>query len=56
MKNFVAVKLGMKQPEQNETAKKNANGENRRERKLKTEIKGLRQWISRTSNELFRRK
>ena len=35
---------------------KDANGGNRRERKLKKEIKELCQWIVRTSNKLFRRK
>ena len=55
MGKAIAFKLGMKQTERNGTAKKDANGGNRRERKLK-EIKELRQWIARTSNKLFRRK
>ena len=52
----ITFKLVMKQPERNWAAKKDANEENRQERKLKKEIKELRQWIARTSNELFRRK
>ena len=46
----------MKQPQRNGTAKKDAKRGNRRERKLKKRKKELRQWIARTSNELFRRK
>ena len=46
----------MKQHERNGTVMKDPKGGNRRERILKKEIKELRQWIARTSNELFRRK
>ena len=56
MGKAIAFKLGVKQPESNTTKKKDANGGNRRERKLKKEIKELRQWIARTSNELYTRK
>ena len=56
MGKAIAFKLGMKQPKRNGAAKKDANGGNRRERKLKKEIKELRQWIASTSKELFRRK
>ena len=56
MGKAITFKLGMKQPERNGTAKKAANGGNRRERKLKKEIKELRQWIARTNSELLRRK
>ena len=56
MGKAIAFKLGMKQPERNGTAVKDANGGNRQERKLTKEINELRQWKIRTSNELFRRK
>ena len=46
----------MQQHERNGTAMKDPKGGNRRERILKKKIKELRQWIARTSNELFRRK
>ena len=46
----------MKQPEGNRAANKDANGKNRQGRKLKKEIRELRQWIAKTNNELFRRK
>ena len=55
MGKAIAFKLGMKQLKRNGTAKKRANRGNRRKQELK-EIKELRQWITRTSNELFRRK
>ena len=56
MGKAIAFKLGMKQPKRNVTAKKDANGGNRRELKLKKEINELYQWIARTSNKLFKRK
>ena len=43
MGKAIAFKSGIKQPKPNETAKKDANRGNRRERKLKKEIKELRQ-------------
>ena len=52
----IVFKLVMKQPERNRTAKKDVNGENSREQKLKREVKQPRQWIARTNNDLFRRK
>ena len=53
MGKAIAFKLGMKQAERNGTAMKDANRGNRQERKLKKEIKELRQWKTRASNELF---
>ena len=41
MGKAIAFKLGMKQPEQNGTAKKVGNGENRQEWKLGKEIEDL---------------
>ena len=52
MGNAVAKKMGIKKKEISHKAK----GGNRRERKLKDEIKGLRRKIAHISNELHRRK
>ena len=41
---------------QGDRKKKSANGGNRREQKLKKEIKKLRQIIAKTRNELYKRK
>ena len=41
---------------QGDRKKKSANGGNRRERKLKKEIKELRQIVAKTSNVLYRRR
>ena len=47
---------GVKPKERNENGARKAEGGNRRERKLKTEMKRLRQDIARAGNELHRRK
>ena len=53
----IASKLGVRvEKEQPGKKKGNAAGRNCRERKLKKEIKELRQKIAKTSNELYRRK
>jgi hypothetical protein len=56
MAKAIAYKLGVKQNERYENRTRKASGGNRRERKLKSEIKELRQDIARTSNELHRRR
>ena len=53
----IASQLGVRVDKELPGKKKgNAEGGNRRERKLKKEIKELRQKIAKTSNELYRRK
>ena len=47
---------GVKPKERNKNGARNAEGGNRRERKLRTEMKRLRQDIARAGNELHRRK
>ena len=54
MGKAVASTLGIKTKEKRQNIK--AKGGNRRERKTKCEMKELRQWIARISNELQRRK
>lgn len=56
MLKAITFKLGKKKLGQNGTAKKDTNRGNRREKKLKKEIKEWHQYITRTSNELSRRK
>ena len=57
MGRAIASKLGVRVDKEQPGKKKgNAEGGNRRERKLKKEIKELRQKIAKTSNELYRRK
>ena len=46
----------IKRKEGNENRPKKAEGGNRRERKLKTEMKELRQDVARAGNELLQRK
>ena len=48
--------MGVKPKEQNQRRSAKAEGGNRRERKLKAEMKSLRQDIARAGNELHRRK
>ena len=54
--NNNAYTLGVKPKEKNQRRAKNAEGGNRRERKLKAEMKRLRQDIARAGNELHKRK
>ena len=54
MGKAVAYTLGVKPKEKNQRRAKKAEGENRRERKLKAEMKRLRQDIARAGNELHR--
>ena len=56
MGKAVAYMLGVKPKEKNQRRAKKAEGGNRRERKLKAEMKRLRQDIARAGNELHRRK
>ena len=56
MGKAVAYTLGVKPKEKNQRRAKKAEGGNRRERKLKAEMKRLRQDIARAGNELHRRK
>ena len=56
MGKAVAYTLGMKPKEKNQRRAKKSEGGNRRERKLKAEMKKLRQDIARLGNELHRRK
>ena len=56
MGKAVAYTLGVKPKEKNQRRAKKAEGGNRRERKLKAEIKRLRQDIARAGNELHRQK
>ena len=56
MGRAVSFKLGVGQREQNGNRKQKPKEGNRRERKLKLEMKELRQGITRISNELNRRK
>ena len=56
MGKAVAYTLGVRLKEKNERRAKKAEGGNRRERKLKAEMKRLRQDIARVGNQLHRRK
>ena len=56
MGKAVAYSLGVVPKENNESRTKKAENGNRRERKLKVEMKKLRQNIARAGNELHRRK
>ena len=53
-KAVVLCMLGVKPKEKNQRRAKKAEGGNRRERKLKAEMKRLRQDIARVGNELHR--
>ena len=55
MGKAIEKKMGIEPNEEKYTSKRLQNG-NRRERTLKIEIKQLRQLITRTSNEIYRRK
>ena len=50
-----AIKSGIVQKQANYRRKNNPSNGNRKERKLKAEMKRLRQQIARTSNEIYRR-
>ena len=53
----IVFKLGqLVEGDQGDRKKKNANGGNRRECKLKKEIKELRQIVAKTSNKLYRKR
>ena len=53
MGRAIGFKFGkLVEGDQGDRKKKSANGGNRRERKLKKEIKELRQIVAKTSNEL----
>ena len=56
MGKAIGSHLGVKQRDNDSTGKRIADGGNRRERKLKKEMKELRQNIARASNEIHRRK
>ena len=56
MGKAVGCATGVKLKERNENGARKAEGGNRRERKLKTEMKRLRQDIAKAGNELYRRK
>ena len=57
MGRAIGFKLGkLVEGDQGDKKKKNGNAGNRRERKLKTEIKELRQIVAKTKNELYRKK
>ena len=56
MGKAIGSHLGVKQRDNDSTRKRIADGGNRRERKLKKEMKELRQNIARASNEIHRRK
>ena len=56
MGRAIECKMGVKREKGINCQSKKPNGGNRRERKLKEEMKSLRQCISKTSNELHRRK
>ena len=57
MGRAISFKLGkLVEDNQGDRKKKSANGGNKREEKLKEEIKELRQTIAKTSNQLKRRK
>ena len=57
MGRAIGFKLGkLVKGDQGDRKKKNANGGNRREWKLKKEIKELCQIVAKTSNELYRRR
>ena len=55
MGRTVGFNLGKLIGDQGDIKKKSASGGNRRERKLKKEIKELHQIVAKTSNELYRR-
>ena len=56
MGRAIGFKLGnLVEKDKGERKKQGANGGNRRERKLKKEIKELHQIVAKTSNELYRR-
>ena len=56
MGKAVGHATGVKPKERNENGARKAEGGNRRERKLRTETKRLRQDIARAGNELHRQK
>ena len=56
MEKAVGHATGVKPKERNENGARKAEGGNRRERKLRTEMKRLRQDIARAGNELHRQK
>ena len=56
MGKAVVYTLGVKLKEKNQRRVKKGEGRNRREYKLKAEMKRLRQDIARVGNELHRRK
>ena len=56
MGRAIECKMGVKREKGINCQSKKPNGGNRRERKLKEEMKSLRQCISKTSNELHQRK
>ena len=57
MGRAIGFKMGkLVEGNQGDRKKKNVNGGNIRERKLKKEIKELRQIIAKTSNELYKRR
>ena len=56
MGKAVAYAMGVKPKDKNQRRARKAQGGNRRERKLKAEMKSLRQDIARAGNELHRRK
>ena len=57
MRKAIGFKLGkLEESDKGERKKKSANGGNRREQKLKKEIKELCQIVAKTSNELYRKR
>ena len=56
MGKAIEKKMGIDPNEKKKHTSKRLQNGNRRERKLKAEIKQLRQLIARTSNEIYRRK
>ena len=56
MGKAIGYATGIKLKEGNENRPKKAKSGNRRERKVKAEMKDLRQYVARIGNELHRRK
>ena len=56
MGRVIERKMGIAQKEKKDKGKRKPTNGNRRERKLKSEMKELRQRIGRANNELYRRR